>query len=455
MAQHDAVRDNRSASGYEIDRSAAVPRAEVFQESIAGARDMDDTYWSEQNGVLARNNVIPQVHIDSSGGGRYGEIAPGYSNTIDETDNRARPRTIDRIDVDSSIYRDSRGGTDVRIGGGVTWDGGRSSIYADVAIGDRYGNRGRYPYMGGHHNHHRYPSDYGYDRYGYNDYRRADYRYGNYGYGDPRYGGYRNGGYYGDYGYGDYRGGAYGAGRYGTPPFIPHRRPPEFDRPYGRYGGAYGDSYTDLRARTQAFRQRSYDEFIARRSEKLERIYEQRYERMRARGGRNAIDEIPDRRGIDPRNARNPETRSPYERTPAEIPSPPQQRERLYNNDLAPAPPGYDPAKWNDPEHLTTKYVVGRALESDLIPVLRQADLPKNDLKQITEQYWRQNTHLVERDGSKILGYNGEKLLIQDPTGKIVQSDTVVSIGGSDEQMQAGWSIEEDHRKIDFNSFKR
>lgn len=439
MAQYDAVRDNRGASDYEIDRSSAVPRAEVFQESVAGARDMDNTYWSEQNGVLVRNNVIPQVDIDSS--------------------------VADRA---SSIYRDSRGGTDVRIGGGVTWGGGRNSIYADVAIGDRFGNRGRYPYMGGHHHHQRYPSDYGYDRYGYdrygyNDYRRGDYRYGNYGYGDPRYGGYRNGGYrygsydygYGDYGYGDYRGGAYGAGRYGTPPFIPNRIPPEFDRSYGRYGGAYGDGYSDLRARTQAFRQRSYDEFVARRSEKLERIYEQRYERMRARGGRNAIDEIPDRRGIDPRNARNPEARSPYERTPAEIPSPPQQRERLYNNDLAPAPPGYDPAKWNDPEHLTTKYVVGRALESDLIPVLRQADLPKNDLKQITEQYWRQNSHLVERDGSKILGYNGEKLLIQDPTGKIVQSDTVVSIGGTDEQMQAGWSIEEDHRKIDFNSFKR
>jgi hypothetical protein len=442
MVENDAARNPRSNAdlGEDYRRFQTGVASENFQSGGRFYSDAETSYWQEQNGALVRNRVIPDTEVASSPAGRarYGEIAPAYGNQAGWQD-----------DVGQRIFqRTSR--NDVRISGGVTWGNGNNGIYADVGIGERYANRFPHPRN----------IDYDYDRYGYGN---GDYgRFPDRGIGNRRqiHVDMNRGGRFGDW-YGNCNHGMHGRaglGRHvvGRPNgygsayggidynYNMRGRPPEFDPRFdyngGRYGGDRFDRQSEFQSRNSQFRDRYYQEFRARQADAIERSYEQNFQRFRNQRGYAVNREMggPDGPVVPTRDSRQPNA----------------QPEKLFHGDLNPMPPpGFENEKWNDPSHTTTKYVVGRAVQTDLMPILRQANVDKEAKEQIAENYWRQNKGLIERDGSTIMGYNGEKLLVRDPEGNVFQTDTVYAIGADDE-MYASWNIITDPRKINRDAFK-
>lgn len=261
---------------------------------------------------------------------------------------------------------------------------------------------------------------------------RADYRYS----GSPEmYAGmYRHGGgiptgnYRSAYGYGvpyenypgNYRHGQSDY-RYADPRYAdPRRRVAEFDRAYV-YGG-FGQG--DFRGEMQQFRDRYRDQFRERQRQIIERN----------RGG----------------NRRLPEAAPPIERPEERAPQP----QKEFDGELPGTPDGFVPEKWNDLNHRTPKYAVGRAVAADLLPALARIE-GKEAKQRVAEQFLRERRHLIEREGLSVLGYDGEKVLVKDSKGKDYVIDTVGNIGLRPDQTVPGWAITDDPSQIDYSAFRR
>lgn len=94
---------------------------------------------------------------------------------------------------------------------------------------------------------------------------------------------------------------------------------------------------------------------------------------------------------------------------------------------IGPCPPGYDAAKWNNPNHNTIKYDVSRNLAKVIDQVRAIPDEPGR--KRFMEEFLKSQVPLIEARGGKVLQIKNEKILLDVGEGPH-WIDTVRDVGG-------------------------
>ena len=95
---------------------------------------------------------------------------------------------------------------------------------------------------------------------------------------------------------------------------------------------------------------------------------------------------------------------------------------------IGPAPPGFDAAKWNNPEHRTQKYGVSRNFSR--VADQMRAIPDEEGRKRFTEEFLKTQVPVIEAGGFRVLAIKNEKIQLVEGNGQPHWIDTVRDIGG-------------------------